>query len=317
MKKQSTVHEQLSCLSIPLRTRLLRLLEREELSVGELAEILQLPQPTVSRHLRSLLDQGWLSRRRERQARLYQLSPLLSPADEQLWALVRESLAASWEEDKLRLASVLAARASQSRDFFSQIAEHWQSLRHELYGDQYLLPAFVSLLSPELKIADLGCGPGDTLTALQGSGATLIGVDREPAMLRNARRRLGDDPRVTLHEGELEALPIDDGALDVALLILVLHLLPKPRLVLQEVVRVLRPGGHLVLLDMIAHERQEYRISMGHQQLGFGEEQLVELAPATLQLQRYQPLPPQSAAKGPPLFLSIFTRRGAEESTPP
>ena len=73
-QSEETIHGDLSCLSLPVRTRLLRLLERAELGVGELAEILRLPQPTVSNHLRQLMDRQWVERRREGNARLYQLS---------------------------------------------------------------------------------------------------------------------------------------------------------------------------------------------------------------------------------------------------
>ena len=304
---EETIHGDLSCLSLPARTRLLRLLERAELGVGELAEILRLPQPTVSNHLRQLMDRQWVERRREGNARLYQLSTKLSKRSRKLWELIRAERDHEHTEDLDRLTHVLAARSARGEDFFGKIAENWQALRRSLYGDQYILPTLLSLLPSDQVIADLGCGPGETLAALKTSGATLIGVDREPAMLRAAQRRLGEAPQIHLREGHLEALPLEDASLDAALLTLVLHLLPDPARALSELRRVLRPGGKAIILDMVEHERREYQRSMGHRQLGFSDQGLRDLLPAPLKLSSWRPLPATPGTKGPALFLALVT----------
>ena len=96
-------------------------------------------------------------------------------------------------------------------------------------------------------------------------------------MLQAARRRLRDMPNVDVRRGELEALPIADGELDAAVMMLVLHHVPDPGAVLQEAARALKPGGRFVLCDMLPHDREEYKQQMGHVWLGFGDDQLRRL----------------------------------------
>jgi ArsR family transcriptional regulator len=133
----------------------------------------------------------------------------------------------------------------------------------------------------------------------------VIAVDRSGEMLQTAKRRLRACSNVDIRRGELEALPIDDAALDVATLMLVLHHAAAPAAVLTDAARVLRPGGRLIITDMFAHDREDYRQQMGHVWLGFTEEQLHRmLSAAGLQQSRVVPLPPDPDAKGPALFVA-------------
>ena len=100
----------------------------------------------------------------------------------------------------------------------------------------------------------------------------MIAVDGSTDMLEAARRRVGDRSNVDLRQGDLESLPIEDGMLDAAMLSLVLHYSPDPAQALAEVARVVKPGGRLLVVDMLPHEREEYQQQMGHVWLGiFGE----------------------------------------------
>ena len=125
-------------------------------------------------------------------------------------------------------------------------------------------------------------------------------------MLEAARQRVRDLPNVDVRRGELEALPIQDGALDAATLLLVLHHLPDPAEALAEAARVLRPGGRLLISDMLPHDRETYRQQMGHVWLGFGEDALQTHARATPGSTgiRIASLPADADAKGPALFVA-------------
>ncbi len=298
------IHHRLSTLSVPLRTRILRLLADEELGVGELARVVQTPQPTVSRHLKTLLDDGWLVRRKVGTSSLYELNPQLGEAERALWALVAGTLDARWPDDHIRLAAVLAER-EDGRHFFGRVAEKWVGLRQEMFGEGHLVPAIAALLPDGITVADLGCGPGDLTAHLAEAGARVIAIDREPAMLEAAGRRVGHLPHVELRAGELEAPPLAPGEVDLALLCLVLHHVEHPVRALAAAARALAPGGAIVVLDMVGHDRAEYRRTMGHVHLGFDPAAVAAMArEAGLRISRSRVLTPQAGATGPALFLA-------------
>src|SRR5437773_1768553 len=131
------------------RLRLLRLLERHELGVVELCDVLQLPQSTVSRHLKVLTDEGWAQSRRQATTHLYRmiLDELDSP-QRKLWLLAREQTD-EWPQvgqDRLRLTRLLRQRAINSQEFFSGAAGRWDKLRRELYGENFTTAALLALL---------------------------------------------------------------------------------------------------------------------------------------------------------------------------
>lgn len=306
----------LGALADPIRGRLLLALERHELAVGELAAALQLPQSTVSRHLKTLVDAGWVGGRAEGASRRYRLTAGAHGGEMRaLWTAVREGLAAlpSAAHDAGRLRAVLAERRSASRAFFSTSAEAWDRLRTELFGPRADLVALLALLDDALVVGDLGCGTGAASEALAPFVRRVVAVDNSRAMLAIAGRRLDDHANVELREGDLEALPVADGELDAAVLALVLHHLPEPELALAEAARAVRPGGRVIVVDMQPHEREAYRAEMGHAWLGFPPEQLAGwLADAGLAAPRLVPLPPDAAGKGPPLFVAVARRPAAD-----
>jgi len=310
---QPGIFDDLSTLSDATRSRMLLLLDRHELMVSELCDVLQLPQSTVSRHLKTLLDAGWVTSRREATSRYYTLMlDGRGQAGRRLWTLLRDQVGASpaADQDARRLKTVISHRQSKSREFFESAAGQWDRLRDDLFGRASHLQALPGLLDPEWTVGDLGCGTGQVAAALAPFVQRVVAVDRSGAMLQAARRRLRDCANVEVRRGELEALPIGDGELDAATLLLVLHHLPGPADALRESARVLRPGGRLLICDMLPHDREEYRQQMGHVWLGFGEEQLTGLlASAGFTGVRIVSVGTNTEAKGPALFVASAAKR--------
>ncbi len=307
--------DRLTALTDLARLRMLRLLDGAELSVGELAKAVQLPQSTVSRHLKLLHDGGWIVRRTEGTASLYRLAEQSLDADARdLWHLVRGQLRASptLEEDDRRLAEVLAERRTDSKTFFGRIGGEWDALRRELFGEAFTTDAMLSLVGRDWTVADLGCGTGNAAEHLAPVVKRVIAVDREPAMLEAARKRLASLDNVEFRQGDLMGtLPIDDGEIDAAIIFLVMVYLPDPQHAVGEIARILHPGGLAMIVDMVAHDRETLRHTMGHLHLGFDAKQVEGwAAEAGLADVRYRRLRPDTQAKGPGLFVAIMSRPG-------
>lgn len=305
-----TLSADLELLADPLRVRLLALLEAEELTVGELGRVLSLPQPTVSRHLKSLLQGEWLVRRTVGTAAYLRMTGLDATRSD-LWRIVRSDPALDLEADRDRMARVLAERQADAGTFFGRVAAGWDALRDQLFGRRFMAPALATLVPPDATIVDLGCGTGEVLTHLAGY-AHLIGVDREPGMLAIARQRLGDAAQVI--EGALEDVPLPDACADAALLILVLHHLAEPAAVLREARRILVPNGRLVVVDMQPHTNTSWR-TFGHLHQGFTESDLIgHAAAADLVVKTFRHLPPDPDVQGPPLFVATLGAAGETEA---
>jgi len=319
--------DQLQSLADTTRSRILLLLDRHELTVSELCAVMQLPQSTVSRHLKALADGGWVSARAEGTSHLYAMTRPATRAGrpdqvdgldgsaQRLWQLVREQVGPTpaATQDERRLQTALAERRTKSQEFFSSSAGQWDRLREELFGDRFHLAALGALADADWTIGDLGCGTGQVSAALAPFVAHVVAVDGSAAMLQAARKRLHGFDNVDLRRGDLEALPVDDARLDAATLMLVLHHVPEPEHALAEVARVLKPGGRAIIVDMLPHERENYRQQMGHVWLGFSEEHLRRmLLESGFGDVHMVSLPPDAKVKGPGLFVA-----SARRHTPP
>jgi len=297
------------------RVRLVRLLERHELGVVELCDVLQKPQPTVSRHLKVLGDQGWVSSRRQGTGRLYRtVLDELDPAARKLWVVAREQTDA-WptvRQDQLRLDRVLRDRAVDRDAFFAGAATEWDGLRRQLYGERFNLAALAALLPASAVVADLGCGTGFLAAELAPWVRRVVGVDGSPAMLRAARRRVAPFDNVELLRGDLSAVPIETGSCDAALLVLALTYVTDGAAAVAELGRVVRPGGRGVIVDLLPHDRDDFRRQNGQTSRGLDPEAVGRmLAAAGLVDVATRPLPTESDATGPALFLAAGTRGAA------
>ncbi len=311
------IFDHLSVLGDPVRCRVVRLLEEHELTVSELCEVLQMPQSSVSRHLKLLGDDGWLSSRRDGTSRLYSVpADALDAGARRLWPILREQLGAlpAAGQDARRLIEVLARRRQRSQEFFSTAAGQWDKVREDLFGAVFHLHALLPLLSPDAVVGDLGCGTGQVAAALSPWVKRVVAVDESADMLRAARERLHALKNVSVKEGNLEHLPARDGELDIAMLSLVLHHVPDPGHALAEVGRVVKRGGRVLVVDMLPHDRAEYRQGMGHVWLGFSAKHLTKLLNgAGFGDVRVGPLPVDRAAKGPALFVAVATKQAGRD----
>jgi len=312
------ITERLADLSDPIRLRLLRLLENEQLSVGEVAMVVQLPQSTVSRHLKLLADGGWLSRQTAKTASFYRMIlDDLAGEHRAIWLAVRDSIVRTPEvdEDDRRLASVLAARSEDSLAFFGRLAGEWDDVRQVLFGRTFTTAAVVSLVPPKWVVADLGCGTGNAAEQLAPCVERVIAVDQSEPMLEAAQKRLGGMTNVDWRVGRLEDLPLADAEVDAALCLLVLHYLDDPADALREVARALRTergGGVAMVVDMYAHDRREYKHMLGHKHLGFTPEHMAEMFErAGLCGTRIRPIPADPRSEGPGLFAATAYAPGS------
>lgn len=286
----------LRTLADPTRVRILSLLEREELAVQELMDVLGMAQSRVSRHLGILREAGLLRDRREGTYVFYRFAPPAEGAWSDAWALARRELAgdASAERDAAALGRVLEARAHRTRSFFDAVGPEWDALRKVFHDDVLRARALAHLAPPDWVVADVGTGTGILAIELARLGLGVIAIDHSERMLEAARAKLreegfaveedegptsgfavpGGPGRVALRAGEAGALPLADGEVDAALAHMVLHYLPAPSDALREMARVVRPGGAVVVVDFVRHEAEWMREELGVQWLGFPPEEV-------------------------------------------
>ncbi|MBA2636164.1 MAG: metalloregulator ArsR/SmtB family transcription factor [Sphingomonas sp.] len=264
-------------LADPTRLRILALLSRMELSVGELAHLLGQSQPRVSRHVRILADAGVLERRKEGSwvflaiANATRTEPLMALVD--LWS--DAGTTDVFEADSERLDAVRADRAEAAARYFSSHAEVWDSIRSLHAAESEVERAIERALGKRSlgRLVDIGTGTGRMIELFGPRSAQAIGIDRSSEMLRLARAKL-DAAGVpsSLRQGDMYALPLVDGSADSIIIHQVLHYAHAPADAIGEAARVLAPGGTLLVVDFAAHQREELRTRDAHLRLGFSDE---------------------------------------------
>ncbi len=312
------VVDRLSQLGDPVRVRALRVLEREELAVGELARVLQIPQSSASRHLKVLAEGGWLVRRPVGPATYYRVVLDDLPGDARaIWVAVRDHTGGDPDssQDDARLAAVLSERMSDSTSFFGRHAGRWDELRAELFGSRFTERALLGLIDPSWTVADLGCGTGNAAEMLAPWVAEVVAIDSSPEMLDAARRRLAEYANVRFVEADLTRTPVRAGSVDAAVCLLVLHHVEEPAGVIRQMARMLRTargGGVALVVDITRHDRAEYRHEMGHRHQGFAPEAVRGMfEQAGFGRVCVRTLAPDVEASGPALFVATG-RLGAD-----
>ena len=272
----ASILKSLRLLSDPSRIRILLLLEREELSVAELQEILGLGQSTLSTHLARLKQAGLAEDRRTGKNILYRLKLELAPLLEVLNRGAAEVPEARQDMDALRL--VLRKRKDKMRAYFDELAGRFG--RDYVPGRSWKGVAEMLLqLMPPMIIADLGAGEGTLSQLLAQRARQVIAVDNSEKMVEfgsDLARRHGVS-NLEYRVGDLEALPIADGAVDLALFSQSLHHAQHPAQAVREAYRILRPGGRITVLDLARHHFEEARELYADLWLGFAEVELESL----------------------------------------
>lgn len=308
----------LKLLAEPIRLRIVALLDREELSVGELSDALGIGQSRVSNHLRQLREAGLLSERHSGATTHLRLS-VGSDLASRMWATLKEEVAELPEHaaDLVRLEGVLAARKGRGSDFFDRVAGRWDKIAGDFETGQARLRTAAHLLPADFVVADLGCGNGYMAAALLGQCSKLILVDRSPKMLDAAKARLAGRPRATALEfrrGDLDRLPIEDGEVDGVIAGMVFHHLPAFDRPLAEMCRVLKPGGTAAVLELAPHRESWMRDALNDRHLGLepsdllaalGRAGFVETVLDPVE-DRYRPPRPD----GDPASLPLYVVRG-------
>ncbi len=270
------------------RLRLLRLLAKERLNVGELVRILGLAQSGVSRHVRLLREGGFVRERREAGWTWLALSDLAPDGLGDVWPALRARLATAADPhgDDARLGEVLREREERRVGWGrrgqrpAEPGRSWSAWARAL-----------GHLLPPLEVADLGCGEGALAIEIARFATRVVAVEPDARTLGRARaaaRRAGT-PNVVFRRGALDALPLADASFDVALLSQVLHGQDEPARAVAEAARVVRPSGRVLVLDLLPHGEAWVRERLGHVHQGFPPEEVAGwLAAAGLERPRVE-----------------------------
>ena len=267
------------------RLRLLRLLAQESLNVSELTAILGVAQSGVSRHLGLLKDAGLVKEQRTGTFSWYRLDASLEDANgphAPLWAWLTHKFGTAntaTKADDSRLAEVRRVRQEEFRDHGDD-GEKKQLVPGRSWA---AWSRALGLLMPPLDVADLGCGEGYLTIEAARWAKRVVAVDRSQDVLTRGKelaKRRGVK-NITWKRGELQRVPIDDGAMDLVLLSQALHHADEPRAALTEAHRVLRPGGRVLVLDLREHAEDWVTTTLGDRWLGFDEKSLRVLLEST------------------------------------
>ncbi len=302
-------------LADPTRLRIVALLRVMELAIGELAVVLEQSQPRVSRHVRILDDAGLVVRQREGGWVFLRLAS--GPGVDAVTALLdiwpsAAAEAAAMAADRERLELVREERAAAARRYFADHADEWDAIRARHIGEEEVEAAILRLMHNRRlgHLLDIGTGTGRMAEIFAPTARRITALDRSPEMLRIARAKLADRAiAADLVQGDFVALPLGDTSIDTVVMHQVLHFAHEPQRVIAEAARVLRPGGHLLIVDFAAHDQEDLRTRAAHARLGFADAQMRGwFASCGLVIETVQ------ALAGDPLTVKIWLARRRSEA---
>jgi len=249
----------------PTRLRILRLVARAPLNVSELVSLIGVAQSSVSHHLGKLKGLGLI--REERQAGFTYYSLALEPTDAR-WPLIRLAREAPDEEgDLARLEDLLRMRADRQA-LNERLLEPGQSW--------FLWAGALSSLLPALDVADFGCGTGVLSVSMARWASRVWAIDQSEAALVQARERAAREglSNISFLREDLHRLSLPTGERDLVVISQSLHHVESPPAVLAEAARILKPGGKVVVLELMPHDERWVLERLGHRHLGFAPETL-------------------------------------------
>jgi ubiquinone/menaquinone biosynthesis C-methylase UbiE len=258
------------------RARILALLAHGELSVGELAQVLNQSQPRLSRHLKFLTAAGLVERLPEGAWVFYRL-PVEGRARELVDTLngALDQADPAIKRDLDRLEEVKSERAASADQYFSRVAEEWDQLRALHYSDADIEKAVLAAAGagPFDRVVDFGTGTGRMLTLFSGRARRVEGIDLSHQMLTVARSNLetANIVNASVRHGDATSAPYPDHSASIVIIHQVLHFLDDPARALNEAARVLKPGGRLIVVDFAPHTLEHLRSEHAHRHLGVSE----------------------------------------------
>lgn len=253
------------------RLRILRSIDQAELSVAELVQALEMPQSTVSRHLKPMREAGLVASRRDGTSVYYHRGDLFR--DPSFARILNDRLKdiPVANRDIAAVDRVLDIRRKKSREFFDDIAGRYGSLTEPGGGWQALAAGLAAGFSGK-KVADLGCGEGALALLLSRFAKKVVAFDQSEKMLNLVSERAAEQnvlDQLELRVANLEDLDIAGESFDAVFLSQALHHTSKPDAVIQAAANGLKTGGQLIILDLVRHEHEWTREEWADQWLGF------------------------------------------------
>jgi ArsR family transcriptional regulator len=268
----------LKALADPLRLRIFAAVSEEELTVGEVQEVVDSVQSSVSRNLAILRQAGFVQDRKEGTSVYFSARRNMPEPARELFRSLQIRLAGIPEvkRDQARLQECRRRRRQRSQGYFESVAGDWEHIRKSYFDDRVTSLAIEKLLPDDLTLADIGCGTGSLTVELARFAGKVIGIDLSREMLWRARAvaRERELRNVEFRQGDALNLPLKAHSVDAAFCVMVLHFLPDPQRAIANLCRITRSGGTVILVDLVEHKQDWMREQMAHRWLGFEQAQI-------------------------------------------
>lgn len=300
----------------PTRLRILSLLAAEELSVMELARILDQSQPRVSRHLKLMAEAGLIERFPDGAWVFYRL-PAAGPVRLLADAVLDLIDGVATDRDAARLEEVRAERDTAAAEYFERVAPQWDQIR-SMYVSESAVEAAIDRAAgpgPFRRVVDLGTGSGRMLALLGKRAGAAVGLDLSHQMLNVARRNVAQAgvDKVELRHGDIFATRLPGESADLVVVHQVLHYLTDPHAAVAEAARLVEPGGRLLIVDFAPHDHERLRAEHQHRRLGFSDSEIGQwLSEAGLERSAPIALPPDH--DGLTVTIWVADRPAAEQN---